>query len=385
MAESVEIGSRSLDISPAFVSITPGLRYEMQDILQDKIRDALKLRGANGIRISPGERVAVKINLAVPAPPEAAVGTHPELLRAVIAVLKELQAEIVVVEDCDEAAVALSGVAAIIAETGVTFLNLRGRPFQSVTSGSYVYQYAQDVLQSTHLISIPKLKTHLYTYYTGAIKNMFGCIPKAQRRDLHLEMASARFAAHLVNIYAIRPPDLVIMDGILAMEGIGPTQGNPKLAGLLLIGNDGVLLDFGAVTLMGYDPGQIEMIRIAMEQGLHLCPPEQAIFPDHQLADFPRQGWNRLPVITGSRRKKTLKALCGPIQVVPEYCQCCGMCAISCPFQAIRLTPYPEVNQDQCQFCFCCLELCPHMAIMPARFQLERIGDPRGKTNADLD
>jgi uncharacterized protein (DUF362 family) len=109
----------------------------------------------------------------------------------VIAVLEEFQAEIIVVEDCDEAALPISGVAAVIAETGVTFLNLRDRPFRNVTSGSYGYQYAQDLLQSTHLISIPKLKTHLYTYYTGAIKNMFGCIPKAQRRELHREMATA--------------------------------------------------------------------------------------------------------------------------------------------------------------------------------------------------
>ena len=370
--------------SPAFVSITPGLRYEMQGILQGKVRDALNLLAANGTKISPRERVALKINLAVPALPQAAVGTHPELLRGVIAVLKELQAEIVVVEDCDEAALPISGVAAVVAETGVTFLNLRNRAFRNVTSNSYMYQYAQDLLQSAHLISIPKLKTHLYTYYTGAIKNMFGCIPKAQRRELHREMATARFSEHLVNIYAIRRPDLVVMDGILAMEGIGPTQGNPKMAGLLLIGNDGVLLDHSAATLVGYDPGRIEMIRIAMEQGLHSCPPEQVIFPDYQLADIPSQGWNRLPVITGSRRRKTLQALCGPIRVIPEHCQCCGACGISCPFQAIRLTPYPEVNQDQCQFCFCCVEVCPHMAIMPAKFQRERIGDFCGKTDADL-
>jgi uncharacterized protein (DUF362 family)/Pyruvate/2-oxoacid:ferredoxin oxidoreductase delta subunit len=371
-------------VSPAFISVAPGLRYEMQAALKDKIRAALQLAGAGGLRIDPGERVALKINLAVPAPPEAAVGTHPELLRATITVLKELRADVVVVEDCEETALSVSGVADVIAQTGVSFLNLRDRPFQTIASASTAYQYAQDLLQAAHLISIPKLKTHLYTYYTGAIKNMFGCIPKAQRRELHREMATARFAEHLVNIYAIRPPDLVIMDGILAMEGIGPTQGSPKVAGLLLIGNDGVLLDWGAAALMGYDPGQIETIRVAMERGLQRCVPEQVVFPDHRLADIPRQGWNRLPVLSGDRRKKALQALCGPIRAIPEYCQRCGTCDTSCPFHAIRLTPYPEVNQDRCQFCFCCLELCPHMAIMPAKFRRERTGVSRGKADADL-
>ncbi len=367
----------------AFISITPDLRYAMQDVLQDKVRAAVKLLGEQGTAIRPGERVALKINLAVPAPPEAATGTHPELLRAVIAVLHEWQAEVVVVEDCDEEALPLAGVAAVLAETGVPFLNLRDRPFQDVVSAGHVYHYAQDLLQADHVISIPKLKTHLYTYYTGAIKNMFGCIPKAQRRELHREMATARFAEHLVTIYAIRPPDLVVMDGILAMEGIGPTQGIPKPAGWLLTGNDGVLLDYSAAALMGYEPGQIEMIRIAMERGLHGCPPEQIVFPGCRPADGRGQNWNRLPVLAGPRRKKTLQALCGPIRSIPEYCQRCGACASSCPFEAIRLAPYPEVAQDRCQYCFCCLELCPHTAIMPVKFRRERSGGPLGKTDPD--
>ncbi len=373
----------SADAGPPFVSITPGLRYEMQAVLQDKVRDAVKRLGEQGTAIHPGERVALKINLAIPAPPEAAVSTHPEVLRAVIAVLQEARAEVVVVEDCDVEALSLSGAAAVMAETGVPFLNLRDRPFQDVPSAGHVYHYAQDLLQADRLISIPKLKTHLYTYYTGAIKAMFGCIPKAQRRELHREMATARFAEHLVAIYAIRPPDLVIMDGILAMEGIGPTQGNPKLAGWLLIGNDGVLLDYSAAALMGYDPDQIEMIRIAMERGLQGCPPEQVAFPDCRLADFPRQSWNRLPVLAGTRRKKTLQALCGPIRAIPETCQRCGTCAASCPFQAIRLAPYPVVDQERCQFCFCCLELCSHAAIMPAKFRRERAEGPLGKADTD--
>jgi uncharacterized protein (DUF362 family) len=355
--------------SPAFVSITTGLRYDMQDVLRGKVRDALARLDAQGVEIGPGERVAVKINLAVPAPPQSAVGTHPELLRAAIAALQERRAEIVVVEDCDEAALPVSGVAAVIAETGAAFLNLRDRPYNDVSCGSSVYRYAQDVLQAAHLISIPKLKTHLYTHYTGAIKNMYGCILKAQRRELHREMASSRFAGHLVDVYAIRPPDLVIMDAILGMEGIGPTQGKPRKAGWLLIGNDGVLLDHTAVALMGYDPGQIEVLRLAMERGLGRCPPEEVVFPDGQPTDvLPGQGWSRLPIISGERRRRTLLALCGPIRAREETCQRCGTCAESCPTRAIRMAPYPEVDQQLCELCFCCLELCPHGAIMPARF-----------------
>ena len=183
-------------------------------------------------------------------------------------------------------------------------------------------------------------------------------------------MATRRFAERLVDVYAIRPPDLVIMDAILVMEGIGPTQGKSRHAGWLLIGNDGVLLDHTAVTLMGYDPAQIEVLRVARERGMPHCEPEQVLYPGCRPADVPGQGWNRLPVISGERRKRTLTALCGPMRALQEACQRCGTCAESCPFRAIRMSPYPEVDGGLCQLCFCCLELCPHGAMMPAKFSI---------------
>ena len=116
----------------------------------------------------------------------------------------------------------------VLDETRASFRTYASDPISLSSMVCRIYHYAQDVLQADHLISIPKLKTHLYTQYTGAIKNMYGCLAKAQRRELHREMATQRFAERLVDTYAIRPPDLVIMDAILGMEGIGPTQGRAQ-------------------------------------------------------------------------------------------------------------------------------------------------------------
>jgi ferredoxin len=215
---------------------------------------------------------------------------------------------------------------------------------------------------------------------------MFGCIPKSERRELHREMATARFSEHLVNIYEIKRPTLVVLDGILAMEGVGPTQGIPKHAGIMLISNDGVLLDYYAAALMRYDPRQIEMIRIALERNLTSCPPDQVRFTGAAPAEFPPLSWNLLPVISGPRRKRTLLALCGPIRVRPDRCQHCGTCGASCPFQAIQNAGdpwYPVVDQERCQFCFCCLELCPHLAIMPLKFWSERNGNLDRKSDSN--
>jgi hypothetical protein len=131
----------------AFLDITPNLRYEMEDLIRARLRDSLARLHDTKMEIRAGDRVALKINLAVPAPPEAAVGTHPLLLRAVILELQALGAVITVVEDCEPEAVTISGTAAVLAEVGVPFVNPRDRSFQPVLSHLSRYSYATDILK----------------------------------------------------------------------------------------------------------------------------------------------------------------------------------------------------------------------------------------------
>lgn len=45
---------------------------------------------------------------------------------------------------------------------------------------------ANPVLEADVVISLPKLKTHELTYYTGAVKNFFGTLPLRCRKEIHL-------------------------------------------------------------------------------------------------------------------------------------------------------------------------------------------------------
>lgn len=94
------------------------------------------------------------------------------------------------------------------------FYNLRDYGYESIIQNDTKYCYSSLIKHCDLLIDIPKYKTHVLTYFTGAIKNMYGCIIKSQRKELHKDVQSDQFAKHIYSIYSIRIPDLVITDAI---------------------------------------------------------------------------------------------------------------------------------------------------------------------------
>ena len=91
---------------------------------------------------------------------------------------------------------------------------------------------ANGVLETDGLVSLPKLKTHALTRFTGAIKNQFGCIPGILKSQYHVKMPDPYdFATMLVALNTLIKPRLYVMDGIIAMVGTGPRSCNPKELG----------------------------------------------------------------------------------------------------------------------------------------------------------
>jgi uncharacterized protein (DUF362 family) len=64
---------------------------------------------------------------------------------------------------------------------------------------------------------------------------MFGCIPGHRKSEYHRMAPSLKkFAEVLVDIFTVVKPSLAIMDGIVGMEGNGPSAGKPRKIGLVL-------------------------------------------------------------------------------------------------------------------------------------------------------
>ena len=72
------------------------------------------------------------------------------------------------------------------------------------------------MLTADVFITLPVLKTHALTYFTGAIKNQWGCVPQYNRILMHQYLNPM-----LAELHAIFKPQISIMDSIIAMEGAG--------------------------------------------------------------------------------------------------------------------------------------------------------------------
>jgi uncharacterized protein (DUF362 family) len=119
------------------------------------------------------------------------------------------------------------------------------------------------LLEADAFITLPVLKTHALTYFTGSLKNQWGCVPQHNRILLHQVIDQL-----LASLQRILQPRLSIMDAIVGMEGRGPVNGEPRRLNLVLAGRDAVAVDATAMRLVGLEPSRARHIAIAAEQGL---------------------------------------------------------------------------------------------------------------------
>jgi uncharacterized protein (DUF362 family) len=195
--------------------------------------------------------------------------THAEVTEAVCRVLQRRTRRIVIGE-ADHLrqkawkAFEASGYVELARRVGVDLVNfseVAWTPVACPPLGSL--ELPRMLLEADVFITLPVLKTHALTHFTGALKNQWGCVPHYDRILLHKHLD-----ALLPTLHAILSPSLALMDAIVGMEGRGPTNGKPRRMDLLLASRDGVALDATAMRLVGLDPRKARHVMAAGRQGL---------------------------------------------------------------------------------------------------------------------
>ena len=366
------------------VSIVRAGNYDVDEI-RDAVRKGIELIGGLEGIVKPGNRVFVKINHLPPAsPPERGIVTHPIFVEGVIELLKEVGADITIGDDIESGPgdrFSISGFRQMCQRAGVRLVNLREGGFAAskgkgrILDPVYVSRIA---LEADVIINLPKLKTHSLTIFTGGIKNMYGTIPASLRRKYHSTFVQPEdFSLMLTDVFAAARPQLTIMDGIVAMEGAGPANGNLRQTNIILTSQDAVALDAVATSIIGLNPEDIDTIRYCNERGLGVGNLEaievtgesirSVIVPDFQPpAASMRSLMTRMSKPLPSRILRfVMRQTVARPRVVTSRCTACAECVKICPTGAATMADKTAtINKTKCIQCMCCQEVCRDNAIV---------------------
>ena len=248
-------------------------RVILRSVAAEPVHDAVTaiMERLEWRRLVPkGGRVVIKPNLCTERPELVRVAnTDARIIEAVCRVLLQQTPNITIGESDGirykaEAAFESNGIYALADRLGTAVVNFsRGPTRQVQIPGMAGWELPVSILDADCFITLPKLKTHATTVFTGSLKNQWGCIPRHDRILLH-----KRLDRLIVAVNKALCPKLAIMDGMVGMEGRGPINGTPVEMNVLLGSRDLVALDATAMRLVGLDPAASRHLVLAHQERL---------------------------------------------------------------------------------------------------------------------
>jgi len=324
-----------------------------------------------------GKRTLIKPNALSEREPEQGANTHPALLKAIVVAAEKAGAsEVMVADNPGQANYGVirdlfdtNGLGEAAGDSLRNFgINLVPRELPSLPDETLYFP--QLLFDADYVINVPKLKVHPGTGLTAAIKNTFGYLAGAQKAHLHVIARDRRhFEMILADVFALRRPDLNIVDAILAAEGRAKLGTNLRYLGKILASESAAAVDVLGATILGLDPTNLyHLTYVAEREGVPLdasklqIAGEWAPAPDIALPMGFNPGETRpeaaaSPSLVESASRKILA-------LSEDECDSCAACVAECPTGGLSMEgEYPALNQELCVSCFACMEACAQGAM----------------------
>lgn len=244
--------------------------------IQESVSRVFELLGGVENLIEPGDSVVLKPNAGHAAPPESAVCTNPEVVRAVIREVKKAKPGKLVIAEaaavgCDTMeCFRVSGIAKVAEEEGVELVDIKSDkdliniPVRGYRSNIKRVKLPCFLLEADHIINLPILKAHASMVFSCALKNIKGTV----QDRVHMDMHKQNLTMAMMDVwYAVRA-DINIVDAIYAAGGFSPHTPVPLKVGCILGSKDPVAVDRIACDLVGIDTTQVDYFKTAKEAGM---------------------------------------------------------------------------------------------------------------------
>lgn len=327
-----------------------------------------------------GMKVLIKINLLSASDPEGAVTTHPIFVEALILELKDRGASCIIADSPGgpfnvsklKKAYNRSGMLDVAGRTGaelnyVTTSHEKPHPGGKIVKRFRICDYMDN---ADLIIATPKIKTHMLTGLTCSSKIMFGAVPGLDKVGFHTRFPDTYdFSRMLLDLNDLVKPDLYMIDGIIGMDGDGPSHGKPCQVGVILSGIDNHQLDLTVCRMVGLDPAALPIMRASVDIGKISFDQDISVTGDgseHRLDPkfTPASGMKLARKPPRIIRRLIMNFMTRKPRIDTDNCTGCGVCKENCAGFAIEIRSEKAViDYSKCIRCYCCHELCPYNAV----------------------
>jgi uncharacterized protein (DUF362 family) len=240
--------------------------------------------------ISRGDRVVIKPNIGWDRTAIQAANTNPELVAAVVTMVKEAGASDVIVTDasCNDPARCFqrSGIWTRAHRAGARVVLPADHRFRTMRLRGEIldeWPVYRTLVEADKVINLPVAKHHNLAKYTAAMKNWYGVLG-GRRNRLHQSIDVS-----VADLATFMRPTLTIVDAIRVLLRNGPQGGNvddTRRMDTVIATTDQVAADAFGCTLIGQRPENLPYLRMAQERGIGtadwrtLRPREHAMYRD---------------------------------------------------------------------------------------------------------
>jgi uncharacterized protein (DUF362 family) len=258
----------------ALVSITKTDSADDFESVDRAVSESLKLIGGLETVITSGLSVLIKPNVLFTIDYKTGAVTNPHVVRSICRSAKKAGARDITIAEssvigCKTTdAFDASGYTELAREEKVELLDLKKAKtlYMGIPNGVIFrrIEIPEVIMKADVIINVPVMKTHDMLPVTLGLKNMKGVIKDKDKKRFHvwgLEQS-------IIDINKLVLPQLTVIDGTVAMEGLGPVHGTPVNLGVIISSFDTVASDTVASSVMGVDPAKVRYIQLAAQQGL---------------------------------------------------------------------------------------------------------------------